>query len=118
MEYSRYLLSLRTYFLDKISKKLDNIKINGDLEQRLPGHISISFKNMDSQEILLALDRRGICASGGSACSSGEHTPSYVLLAIGLEQEWLDGTIRITFGEENTFEEVDYLVNSLEAIIK
>ena len=67
---------------------------------------------------MLALDKRGICASGGSACSSGENTPSHVLLAIGLPREWLNGTIRLTLGEENTRNEIDYVVNSLETIIK
>lgn len=117
-EYNRYLLNLRNYFIEKVIRKIENVKINGDLNRRLPGHISISFKDKDSQEILLALDKRGICASGGSACSSGENTPSHVLLAIGLPREWLNGTIRLTLGEENTRNEIDYVVNSLETIIK
>ena len=117
-EYNRYLLNLRNYFIEKVTRKIENVKINGDLNRRLPGHISISFKDKDSQEILLALDKRGICASGGSACSSGENTPSHVLLAIGLPREWLNGTIRLTLGEENTRNEIDYVVNSLETIIK
>lgn len=117
-EYNRYLLNLRNYFIEKVTRKIENVKINGDLNRRLPGHISISFKDKDSQEILLALDKRGICASGGSACSSGENTPSHVLLAIGLPREWLNGTIRLTLGEENTRNEIDYVINSLETIIK
>ena len=117
-EYNRYLLNLRNYFIEKVTRRIENLKINGDLNRRLPGHISISFKDKDSQEILLALDKRGICASGGSACSSGENTPSHVLLAIGLPREWLNGTIRLTLGEENTRNEIDYVVNSLETIIK
>lgn len=117
-EYNRYLLNLRNYFIEKVTRRIENVKINGDLNRRLPGHISISFKEKDSQEILLALDKRGICASGGSACSSGENTPSHVLLAIGLPREWLNGTIRLTLGEENTRNEIDYVVNSLETIIK
>lgn len=117
-EYNRYLLNLRNYFIEKVTRRIENVKINGDLNRRLPGHISISFKDKDSQEILLALDKRGICASGGSACSSGENTPSHVLLAIGLPREWLNGTIRLTLGEENTRNEIDYVVNSLETIIK
>jgi cysteine desulfurase len=68
--------------------------------------------------LLLELDKRGICASGGSACSSGERAPSHVLLAIGLDKEWIDGTIRISLGGENTVEEIDYLIKEISEIYK
>ena len=70
-----------------------------------------------SQELLLGLDERGICASAGSACSSGETSPSHVLTAIGLQPEVAEGTLRVTFGKDNTKEDVEYLVNSLEEVI-
>ena len=66
---------------------MKDIKINGDLKERLPGNINVSFKGCDSNQILLELDKIGICASGGSACSSGSSLPSHVLLAIGLEKK-------------------------------
>lgn len=116
-EYNNQLNELRYYLISEITKKIKDIKINGDLKSRLPGNINISFKGKDASNILLELDEKGICASGGSACSSGNSNPSHVLLAIGLEKEWLDGTIRITLGEENTKEDIDYLIDTLEKII-
>ena len=100
-----------------MTKNIDDIKINGDLNKRLPGNINISFKGCDASDILLELDKVGICASGGSACSSGSNEPSHVLIAIGLEREWLEGTIRITLGEDNTKEDIDYLVRNLIKIV-
>lgn len=116
-EYNRHLLDLRQYFISEIKGKVKDIKINGSLEKRLSGNINISFKGKESFEILLGLDKRGICASGGSACSSGMNSPSHVLLAIGLNKEYINGTIRITLGEENTKQDIDYLIKSLEEIL-
>ncbi len=116
--YNNKLLELRRYCISELQKNIDNIKINGDMEHRLPGNINVSFKDCDASEILMELDNSGICASGGSACSSGVGGPSHVLLAIGLEPQWLDGTIRITLGEENTKDDIDYLIKELKRIIK
>ena len=88
------------------------------MKKRLQGNINISFKGCESTDILIELDKVGICASGGSACSAGNNVPSHVLMAIKLEREWLEGTIRITLGEENTKEDVDYLVKNLIKIVK
>ena len=115
-EYNSKLSNLRQYFIEEICKRRKDIKINGDLISRLPGNINISFKGKDASSILVELDRQGICASGGSACSSGSSNPSHVLLAIGLERDWLEGTIRITLGEGNTKENIDYLLQVLEKI--
>ena len=115
--YNEYLLGLRKYFIDEITKRIKEIRVNGDLNQRLPGNINVSFKNKDSSEILLQLDRSGICASGGSACSSGESSPSHVLSAIKVPSEWINGTIRLTLGEENTITEMNYVINVLDKII-
>ena len=117
-QYNDKLLKLRKYCIDELSKNIKDIKINGDLERRLPGNINISFKGCDSSDILIELDKVGICASGGSACSSGSSVPSHVLMAIKLEREWLEGTIRITLGDENTKEDVDYLVRNLIEIVQ
>ena len=116
-EYNKHLLDLRQYFISEIKGKVKDIKINGSLEKRLSGNINISFKGKESSEILLGLDKREICASGGSACSSGMNSPSHVLLAIGLNKEYINGTIRITLGEENTKQDIDYLIKSLEEIL-
>lgn len=115
--YNSKLLELRNYCISELRTNIENIKINGDMEHRLPGNINVSFKDCDSSEILMGLDNAGICASGGSACSSREEGPSHVLLAIGLEPQWLEGTIRITLGDENTKEDIDYLVKVLNGIV-
>ena len=108
--YNKKLLALRQYCISRLIENIKDIKINGDLTNRLPGNINVSFKGCDSSDILMKLDEVGICASGGSACSSGTATPSHVLRAIGLDKEWLEGTIRISLGDENTKEDIDYFI--------
>lgn len=119
-DYTKKLTTIRDYFIDKAIKEFgkENVRINGDLNKRLPGHVSISFRGKDSNLILLELDKKGICASGGSACCSSSATLSHVLQAIKLEREWAEGTIRLTFGDDNTKEDVDYIIESLKEIIK
>ena len=104
--------------LEKIKENISNIHINGTMEKRLPGNINISFENTDSSELLFKLDEYGICASGGSACSSGDNNPSHVLTAIGVPSELAKGAIRFTFGDFNTKDDVDYLVEVLRRIIE
>ena len=86
-------------------------------EKRLPGNTNISFEGIHGEELLLKLDEKGICASAGSACSSGTPSPSHVLLAIGLKPELAYGSLRITLGEENTKEDIDFLIEQLAEII-
>lgn len=117
-EYNNKLRDLRDYFIEQIEQKIQYIKINGDRIKRLPGNSNISFKFIDGEALLLKLDEVGICASSGSACNTGEAQPSHVLIAIGLEDELANGTLRITFGYENTKEEVDYLVDNLIKIVQ
>ena len=117
-QYQNKLRNLRDYFLEKVKNEIPNIHINGTMEKRLPGNINISFENVDSNEILFKLDEYGICASGGSACSSGDNNPSHVLTAIGIPSELAKGAIRFTFGDFNTKEDVDYLIKTLDKIIK
>ena len=95
----------------------NKIRINGSMENRLPGNANVSFEGMDASEVIFKLDEKNICVSSGSACSSGISAPSHVLLAIGLDREWIEGTIRITLGDENTKEDIDYLVKNLNMII-
>lgn len=117
-QYQQKLKKLRDYCLKKIQEKIPDIHINGTMERRLPGNINISFKDLNSGELLLRLDEVGICASGGSACSSKEASPSHVLTAIGLPSELSKGALRLTFGDYNSIEDVDYLVENLVRIVK
>ena len=117
-EYNNKLLELREYYISEIEKKIPNAKLNGHRTKRLAGNANISFKGIDGGDLLLKLDEQGICASTGSACNSGSTKPSHVLTAIGLEQEYLQGSLRITFGKENTKEDVDFLIKNLEEITK
>lgn len=116
-EYQKKLKNLRDYFLEKIKKQIENIHINGTMENRLPGNINISFPGIQSSELLFKLDGFGICASGGSACSSGNNNPSHVLTAIGLPSELSKSAIRFTFADFNTKDDVDYLIGKLIDII-
>lgn len=116
-EYNKKLINLRDYYIDRVQKEIKNVKVNGDLEKRLPGNANISFKEIDGEELLLKLDEVGICASAGSACSTSNPKPSHVLTAIGLEKEYLDGTLRVSLGRDNNKEDVDFLVDNLKRII-
>lgn len=117
-QYQQKLKKLRDYCLKEIQEKIPDIHINGTMERRLPGNINISFKDLNSGELLLRLDEVGICASGGSACSSKEASPSHVLTAIGLPSELSKGALRLTFGDYNSIEDVDYLVENLVRIVE
>ena len=116
-EYQNKLRTLRNYCLEEMKKSFSNIHINGTMEKRLPGNINISFEGQDATELLYKLDEMGICASGGSACSSGDNSPSHVLTAIGLPSELAKGAIRFTFGDFNTKDDVDYLIAAIAHLI-
>ena len=115
--YNKKLTDLRDYYIQKVQAKIPTCKLNGDRTKRLPGNANISFPNVNAQELLIELDKKGICASAGSACSSGSGNGSHVLTAIGLPISLANGSLRTTFGKENTMEDVDFLVNSLVEII-
>ena len=104
--------------ISEIQNKIPEAKLNGDRTKRLSGNANISFPGVNAQELLLDLDEKGICASAGSACSSGSSSPSHVLTAIGLTPELAEGTLRVTFGKDNTKQDVEFLLNSLEEIIQ
>ena len=116
--YNSKLLKLRNYFISEIKSNYPEAKINGDLKNRLPGNVNISFPGVDAEELLLKLDEKGICASAGSACSSGNVEPSHVLLAIGLDKKLIEGTIRFTFGAQNNVEEIQYVLNTIKGILR
>ncbi len=112
-QYNEKLTKLRDYYISQIEEKIPNAKLNGHRTKRLPGNTNISFKGVDGQLLLLKLDENGICASSGSACTSGSLDPSHVLVAIGLPPEYAQGSLRVTIGDENTKEDVDYLIKLL-----
>ena len=116
-ENTKKIKELRDYYLNQIQEKIPYIKINGDLEKRLPGNSNISFRFIEGEGLLLNLDLKGICASSGSACTSGSLDPSHVLLAIGLPHEIAHGSLRISIGKYNTKEEIDYVVENLVEIV-
>lgn len=117
-EYNNKLINLRDYYVSEVKKRIPYVKLNGHTEKRLPGNANISFEFVDGESLLFNLDMKGICASSGSACTTGSLNPSHVLLAIGLPEGIANGALRTTFGEENTKEDVDYLVNSLVEVVE
>ena len=117
-EYNKKLITLRNHYIDRVKSEISNCKVNGDLINRLPGNANVSFKNINGSELLFELDKYGICASAGSACSTSNPAPSHVLTAIGLDKEYIGGTLRVSFGKDNSIYDVDFLVNRLKEIIK
>lgn len=117
-EYNSKLTNLRNYYISEINEKIPNTKLNGSIKYRLPGNANISFKGVDGESLLLNLDMEGICASSGSACSTGQNTPSHVLLAIGVPSSLAYGALRVTLGEENSKDDIDYLVEKLTKIVE
>ena len=99
------------------ASKISHSRINGDKEQRLPGNFSMCFEGVEGESLLLMLDMNGICASSGSACTSGSLDPSHVLLSIGLKHEVAHGSLRLSLNEHNTVEDVDYILEVLPKII-
>ena len=117
-EYNKKLKELRDYYINEIEKTIPDIKINGDRINRLPGNANISFEGVDAQDLLFKLDEVGICASAGSACSTGNSEPSHVLTSIGLGKDMAESTLRTSFGASNTKEDVKFLVETLQDFVK
>ena len=116
-QHQEHLKTLRDYYIKNIEERLPDAKLNGPRENRLPGNANFSFPGINGEELLIHLDERGICASAGSACTTGTTNPSHVLVAIGLDKNLSKGALRVSFGDENTLEDADFLVNSLVEII-
>lgn len=116
-EYNEKLKKLRDYYITRVKNEIKDSKVNGDIVRRLPGNANISFKNVMGTKLLFELDKYGICASSGSACSTDNLEPSHVLTAIGLDNTLIEGTLRVSFGKDNSIEDVDYLVDKLKEII-
>ena len=117
-KHNEKIKELRDYFFEEIEKRIPYIKINGDRQRRVPGNANISFRFIEGEGLLLNLDLKGICASSGSACTSGSLDPSHVLLAIGLPHEIAHGSLRIAIGKYNTKEEIDYTIENLVEIVE
>ncbi len=117
-EESERLTSLRDYFWSKIEKNIPIAILNGHPTQRLPGILSVSFEGVEGESLLISLDMKGIAVSSGSACSSGSNKPSYVLEAINLSPELMNGTLRFSLGRSNTEEDIDYTVESLSEAVE
>lgn len=98
--------------------KITHSRLNGDAVKRLPGNVNISFEGIEGESLLLFLDMAGICASSGSACTSGSLDPSHVLLAIGLPHEIAHGSLRLSMSEENTDEEINYVIEQVSKIVE
>ena len=117
-DYNKKLIYLREYTIDRIMKEIKEVRLNGSISNRLPGNVNISFKGVDGKSLALMLDIKGIEVSTGSACNTGSIEPSHVLKAISVNSEYINGTIRITYGESNTIEDAKYIVDTLKDIIK
>ena len=108
---------LRDYLIERIETEIPYCRLNGDRTNRLPNNVNFSFRFIEGESLLIMLDMKGICASSGSACTSGSLDPSHVLLAIGLPHEIAHGSLRMTLGEETTREDLDYTVDTLKEIV-
>ncbi len=105
---------LRNYLMEKVTHEIPQTRINGHRTRRLPGNVSMSFAGVDGATLLILLDEEGICASGGSACNTGESRISYVIEALGVPKEYAAGTVRMTLGKDTTRQEIDAAVDSLK----
>lgn len=111
-------IKLRDYLIRQIETQISYCRLNGDREKRLPNNVNFSFEFIEGESLLIKLDMAGICASSGSACTSGSLDPSHVLLAIGLPHEKAHGSLRLTISEENTIEEMDYVVKVIKETVE
>jgi len=109
---------LRDYLIGRLENEIPYCRLNGHREKRLPGNVNFSFRFIEGESLLILLDGKGICASSGSACTSGSLNPSHVLLAIGLEHEEAHGSLRLTLSEENTKEEIDFVVDCVKQAVE
>jgi len=117
-ENSKKEIALRDYLIKRVLEEIPYARLNGDPVKRLPGNAHFCFRFIEGESMLILLDQEGICASSGSACTSGSLDPSHVLLAIGLPHEIAHGSLRLTLSEENTREEINFTVDKLKKIIE
>ena len=115
-ENTAKILPMRDKLFAELSK-IPHSKINGSLEHHVPGTVNMCFEGIEGESLLLMLDDEGICASSGSACTSGSLDPSHVLLAIGLPHEVAHGSLRLSIGEYNTMEEIDHIIEAVPKVV-
>ena len=101
-----------------VQQQQQALAVNGDLKHRLPGNVSFCFEGIEGESLLLLLDQKGICASSGSACTSGSLDPSHVLLAIGRVHDVAHGSLRLSLCEWNTMEEMDYILKCVPEVVE
>ena len=116
-ETGKYKQKLRDYLIERMEREIPDCKLNGHRTKRLPGNVNMSFADVEGESVLIRLDMQGICASAGSACTSGSIDPSHVLMAMGLEAAAARGSIRLTLSEETTYAEADTVVTCLKEIV-
>ena len=116
-ERIKHETEVRDYMIEKIKKTIPYCRLTGDRTKRLPNNVNFSFQFVEGESLLIMLDMEGICASSGSACTSGSLDPSHVLLAIGLPHEIAHGSLRMTLSEETTIEDADYVIDKLQGIV-
>jgi cysteine desulfurase len=110
-------IRLREMLIKRVMEEVPYVRVNGDRVRRLPNNVNFSFQFIEGESLLIMLDMNHICASSGSACTSGSLDPSHVLLAIGLPHEIAHGSLRLTLSEENTEDEINYTVNKIKEIV-
>ena len=110
------MTKIRDYLIEGLSE-IPHCALNGDAGKRLPGNVNFSFEGIEGESILILLDRRGISASSGSACTSGALDPSHVLLAIGRIHDVAHGSLRLSIGEDMTIEQADYIIENVKEIV-
>ena len=110
-------IEIRDHMIERILNEIPYVRLNGDAKKRLPNNVNVSIQYIEGESMLLMLDSNGICASSGSACTSGSLDPSHVLLAIGLPHEIAHGSLRMTLSEETTMEDADFVVDKLKDIV-
>ena len=116
-ENTAKIIPMRDKLFAELSK-IPHSKINGSLEHHVPGTVNMCFEGIEGESLLLLLDAKGICASSGSACTSGSLDPSHVLLSIGLPHEVAHGSLRLSIGEYNTMEEIDHIIESVPPVVE
>lgn len=114
----KYETGLRDYYISRVEKEIPYAKLNGDRVKRLPNNTNFCFRFIEGESMLILLDQKGVCASSGSACTSGSLDPSHVLLAIGLPHEIAHGSLRVTLSEKTTKEDIDFVVDELKKIME
>jgi cysteine desulfurase len=117
-EEATRLTGLRDRLWEGIRARVPDVRLNGHPTERVPGTANIAYKNVESESIVLGLDLKGIAVSAGSACTSGSVEPSYVLVAMGVPIEWAMGAVRSSLGRSTTAEDVDYVIESVEPVVR